>query len=146
MTAMPAGARHFLRHFVEMLLAMLLGMAIAEPAVQGLRGGAPALAVLVMALAMSAPMAAWMRHRRHEWARVAEMAGAMLVPALVIVALLASGALHGGRAALEILHGAMVPSMLAAMLWRRGTYSQGVRAKRRGGASERGRSAVARGG
>ena len=143
---MPAGARHFLRHFIEMLLAMLLGMAIAEPAVQGLRGGAPALAVIVMALAMSAPMAAWMRHRRHEWARVAEMAGAMLVPALVIVGLLASGALDGGGAALEILHGAMVPSMLAAMLWRRGTYAQWGGATRRGRASEARRSAVARGG
>ena len=26
-------------------------------------------------------MALWMRHRRHSWARVAEMAGAMFVPA-----------------------------------------------------------------
>ena len=121
---LPPATRHFLRHFVEMAVAMLLGMALAEPLVSALSTDAPALAVLVMALAMSVPVAAWMRYRRHSWSRVGEMVGAMLAPALVLVALLGAEALDGGKAALDILHGAMLPSMLAVMALRRGEYQR----------------------
>ncbi len=117
---MSSGRRHFLRHFLEMAVAMLLGMAIAHPLVRPLTDDAPALAVLVMATAMTAPMAGWMRHRRKDWARIAEMVAAML--ALALVALLAAGVLGSGRAALDVQHALMFPAMLAAMLLRREAY------------------------
>ena len=117
-------ARHFLRHFLEMALAMLLGMAAAEPLVRGLTSEMPALAVLVMALAMTAPMAAWMRFRGHGWARVAEMSAAMVVPAVVLAGLLAAGMLEDGGAALHVQHGLMFPAMLAVMRLRRDEYAR----------------------
>ena len=120
---MSAGARHFLRHSVEMAVAMLLGMAVAHPLVRPLTSEAPGLAVLVMALAMSTPMAAWMRHRRKSWARVAEMTAAMLVPGLLLAVLAAAGVIESGRAALDVQHALMFPAMLAAMLLRREAYT-----------------------
>ena len=82
----------FARHFAEMLAAMVLGMAVVHP----LGAGA-----LVMALAMSLPMAVLMRHRGRGWGEVAEMTAAML--------LLAPLGLH-------VMHAAMVPVMLVVML------------------------------
>ena len=129
--ALPSG--RFLRHFAEMLIAMLLGMALLGGALSGFLALAgtsyadaqrdlPALFALAMAFAMTVPMAAWMRHRRHRWARVAEMSAAMFLPAIVLIALLPTGVLDG-RAASEVQHGLMVPAMLAAMLLRRSHYS-----------------------
>ena len=120
---MNPAVRRFLRHFLEMLVAMLLGMAIAHPLIRPLTSDAPALAVSGMGLAMSAPMAAWMRHRRKTWPRVAEMVAAMMLPAAVLAPLAAAGAIESGRSALDIQHGVMLASMLAAMLLRREAYT-----------------------
>ncbi len=75
-----------------------------------------------MSVSMTAPMVVWMRHRGHAWARAAEMATAMLVPAIALVALLPSGAIDG-EALVQMQHGAIIPSMLAVMLVRRRDYA-----------------------
>jgi hypothetical protein len=104
-----------------MLLAMLLGMAVLGSFLQAITE-APAVVSLGMALSMTAPMAAWMRYRGHPWCRVAEMAGAMLLPAVVLIGLLWTGAVDA-KAVLDIQHAVMIPSMLAAMTFRRSEYS-----------------------
>src|SRR5512134_3771099 len=92
------GTLHFLRHFGEMLLAMVAGMmvlgavdrgilAAAGASASSFQDTAPELVSLVMAFNMTAGMTVWMRHRRHPWPRVAEMAGAMFVPALAAIVL-----------------------------------------------------------
>ena len=114
----------FLRHYGEMVLAMLVGMAMLHPAlmVVDLESDAPALFLLAMAFAMSAPMVAWMRHRGHSWERGAEMAGSMFAPTLLAIALLDAGLLET-TGALVIQHAIMFPAMLAVMLVRRDEYT-----------------------
>jgi hypothetical protein len=130
------GARHFVRHLGEMLLAMVVGMmglgaldrgilAAAGTSASHVRDTAPEVVALVMAFNMSAGMAVWMRHRGHAWGRIAEMAGAMVVPALAAIALFWAGAIESG-AILALEHVAMVPAMVAVMLLRRGEYARPV--------------------
>jgi hypothetical protein len=130
------GARHFVRHLGEMLLAMVVGMivlgaldrgilAAASTSASHVRDAAPEVVAVVMAFNMSAGMAVWMRHRGHAWGRIAEMAGAMFIPALAAIALFWGGVIPGG-AILTLEHVAMVPAMIAAMLVHRGEYSRPV--------------------
>lgn len=124
----------FLRHYAEMVAAMLLGMFVLGSILAALLSvvgidvmdwpdDAPALALLGMAFTMSVPMAAWMRYRRHAWAPTCEMVAAMFVPSLAAVALLAAGLVEDMDVLFAIQHIAMFPSMLIAMLLRRGEYS-----------------------
>lgn len=83
-----------------------------------------------MALNMTVGMTVWMRHRRHSWAMCAEMAGAMLVPAVVAIVLSWCGVIHGDSVA-GVEMTAMVPAMIAVMLLRRIEYSQPVHAHTR---------------
>lgn len=85
----------FLRHMVEMALAMMVGMvasaAVFLPALgmtvdEALRRHA-ALFVLAQAFGMTVAMVVWMRHRGHGRRSCSEMAAAMVVPALVLIAL-----------------------------------------------------------
>ena len=109
----------FARHFGEMLLAMIPGMALVGLMSSGLGVAADTVA---MAAGMSASMAAWMRFRRHGWAPMAEMTGAMFVPAVAAIALYWAGVLgSGGVMAVE--HAGMIPAMLAVMLWRLDEYT-----------------------
>jgi hypothetical protein len=135
-TASDHGALHFLRHLGEMLLAMVGGMMVLGALDRGIlvaagtsaahvRDTAPEVVAVVMAFNMSAGMAVWMRHRGHAWARIAEMAGAMFVPALAAIALFWGGVIESG-AILAIEHVAMIPAMIAVMLVRRGEYSRPV--------------------
>ena len=130
------GARHFLRHLGEMLLAMVVGMmvlgaldrgilAAAGTSASQVRDAAPEVVAVVMAFNMSAGMAVWMRHRGHAWARIAEMAGAMFVPALGVIVLFWGGVIQSG-AILALEHVAMIPAMVAVMLVHRDEYSQPV--------------------
>jgi flagellar biosynthetic protein FliP len=130
------GARHFVHHLGEMLLAMVIGMivlgmldrgilAAAGTSASHVRDTAPELVAVVMASNMSAGMAVWMRHRGHAWARIAEMAGAMFVPALAAIALFWGGVIQSG-AILALEHVAMIPAMIAVVLVHRGEYSQPV--------------------
>lgn len=126
--------RNFVRHYAEMVVAMFLGMfalwfALTAPLelagvdVSGWDADAPALLLLGMAFAMTAPMVAWMRYRRRAWARAWEMAAAMFVPTFVLVGLLWAGAQTDVDALLELQHLVMFPSMLAVMLLRRHAYT-----------------------
>jgi hypothetical protein len=140
---MTSSTRHFVRHYLEMLAAMFLGMAVLGlPALMALgaagvssaelRADAPALLLLGMGITMTVPMAAWMRYRGHGWRVSNEMAASMLVPTAGVIALL------GGRLVTDIgtllmaEHVVMLPSMLVAMLLRRGEYSHGDHRERRG--------------
>jgi hypothetical protein len=135
-TVSAHGARHFFRHLGEMLLAMVAGMMVLGALDRGLlaaagtsashvRDTAPEFVAVVMAFNMSAGMAVWMRHRGHAWVRIAEMAGAMLVPALAAIALLSGGVIQSGGI-LVVEHAAMIPAMIAVMLVHRGEYSRPV--------------------
>jgi hypothetical protein len=128
--------RHFARHLGEMLLAMVVGMmvlgaldrgivAAAGASVDDLRDGAPEVVALVMAFNMTVGMTVWMRHRGHSWARVAEMAGAMFVPAIAAIVLFWCSLIHS-ESILALEHAAMLPAMIAVMLLHRSEYSRPV--------------------
>lgn len=132
------GIRHFLRHLGEMLLAMLAGMMVLGAVDRGilaaagtnasdLKDTAPEVVSLVMALNMTAGMTVWMHHRGHSWTRVAEMAGAMFVPAIAAIVLFWCAVIHND-AILPLQHVAMLPAMIAAMLLHRSEYSRPVHA------------------
>jgi hypothetical protein len=119
-----------------MLLAMVVGMmvlgaldrgivAAAGASVDDLRDRAPELVALVMAFNMTVGMTVWMRHRGHSWARVAEMAGAMFVPAIAAIVLFWCALIHS-EAILALEHAAMLPAMIAVMLLHRSEYSRPV--------------------
>ncbi len=110
----------FLRHFGEMVLAMLLGMAVFDVMTGAiLIPMGPEVSALAMAVAMTVPMVAWMRIRKHTWRLNAEMAAAMIVPTLLLIGGSRLGLLP--RTSLMLgTHILMVPAMLAVMLarWR----------------------------
>src|SRR5439155_5259897 len=101
-------SRRFVRHLLEMVVAMMLGMVVLGMAFRGLHGllfgggfdaafqRHVALSSLAMAFNMTLPMVLWMRHRGHGWERGGEMAAAMFVPALALLALYGLGAISKG--------------------------------------------------
>jgi hypothetical protein len=113
----------FMRHFGEMVLAMLLGMAAFDVVTGAIRiPMGPEVSALAMAVAMSVPMVAWMRIRKHAWRLNAEMAGAMIVPTVLLIALSVPGLLP--RTSLMLgTHILMVPAMLGVMLYRWRDYT-----------------------
>ena len=128
-----ARIRRFARHYLEMVIAMFAGMLVLGFAAAGalelagsslseLKETAPALYLLAMGVAMTVPMAAWMRHRGHGWRPTSEMAGAMMVPTIAVVVLLAAG-ITDFDAAMMIEHVAMFPAMLAVVLARWDEFS-----------------------
>jgi hypothetical protein len=146
-TSLP-GTRHFFRHFGEMFAAMMVGMMVlggldgailsaAGTSVRNVKDSAPEAFALVMALNMTVGMTLWMRYRRHSWAMCGEMAGAMFLPAFAALVLFWCSVVHT-RAVGGVEMAAMVPAMLAVMLFRRSEYSQPVRshARRRSGEAE----------
>jgi hypothetical protein len=134
-TAQPSRSRQtlrFLLHFGEMVIAMLLGMgvfALVNSAILIPLGFVylssrvfPYSYAAAMAVAMTVPMVAWMRIRKHTWRMRMEMAGAMLVPTVLLIAVcwfahLPSAVLLTGT------HIIMVPAMLAVMLYRWRDYT-----------------------
>ena len=114
--------KQFARHYVEMVVVMFVGMGVlfapASVVVDTERAGAM---LGVMAVTMTAPMVAWMRLRGHRWQPTLEMAAAMIVPTLGVLAMLAAGVNDLG-VLLGIEHVAMLAGMLAAMLARRDEY------------------------
>jgi hypothetical protein len=131
---MTTSTRHFIRHYAEMVAAMFLGMGVLyAPAMVALgaagvssaelRNDAPALMLLGMGVTMTVPMVAWMRYRGHGWAASNEMAASMLIPTAGVIALLGVGVVDDIGTLLMVEHVVMLPSMLVAMLLRRGEYS-----------------------
>jgi hypothetical protein len=136
---MNSSTRHFVRHYLEMVVAMFLGMAVlGTPAIAALdaagvtsselRNEAPALLLLGMGITMTVPMVAWMRYRGHDWPASTEMAASMLTPTVGVIALLGAGLVDDAGTLLLLEHVVMLPSMLVAMLLRRGEYSGGMHA------------------
>jgi flagellar biosynthetic protein FliP len=123
--------RRFWWHFAEMVVVMLISMAVlgaAVSAVFALAGHAnllhfAALRGLLMTAYMVIGMALWMRHRRHSWARIAEMSVAMAAPYVVLVGPFL-GEVIGKSAFLAAMHVLMLPSMYVAMALRRDEYER----------------------
>ena len=132
--AQPSRGRQtlrFLRHFGEMILAMLLGMVVLD-VVNGailvplgftyLSQASEEVSTLAMVVAMTVPMVAWMRIRKHSWRLNAEMAASMIVPTVLLIAACSIGLLP--RTSLMIgAHVLMVPTMLGVMLYRWHDYT-----------------------
>lgn len=124
----------FWLHLVEMVVAMSVGMAVGLPAYLAITGLSsynqglaeqPIGALLAMSLSMALPMAAWMLVRGHGWRNSAEMAAAMIVPAIpfmVLCGLNVVGA-HTGRGYMPV----SILAMIALMVYRRGVYSMPMR-------------------
>jgi hypothetical protein len=126
---------HFWLHFLEMFAAMWVGMAAGAPvflAITGLPSARqashlyPAQSVLWMALSMTVPMVAWMLLRGHGWQNSAEMAAAMLVPAIPFIILCSLHVLTGGTASCVYMMLSTL-AMLALMTYRRDVYSMPMR-------------------
>jgi hypothetical protein len=131
---MSPSTRHFVRHYAEMVVAMFLGMGVlwvpsrwalnaAGMSSSELHHDAPALMLLWMAVIMTVPMVAWMRHRGHGWRPNAEMAASMLLPTFAVIGVLAAGLVDDVMVLMSIEHVVMLPSMLVAMLLRREEYT-----------------------
>jgi hypothetical protein len=134
MLNLTPGTRQFIRHYAEMLVAMFGGMLVLGiPAELGLRAigtssselqtDAPAVALLGMAVIMTVPMVAWMRHRGHAWQPSNEMAASMFLPTFGVIALMWGGVIEDFHTLMMLEHVVMLPSMLIAMLLRRDEYS-----------------------
>lgn len=125
-----AGQRlHFLLHVGEMLLAMMAGM-VASAAIFVVATGLvvdealrrhPVAFLLVQVLGMTVPMVAWMRFRGHSRRNSAEMAGAMVIPAVPLVALGLAGVLGARICGVYCVVG--TGAMLALMFYRRADYA-----------------------
>jgi hypothetical protein len=127
---------HFARHLVEMLLAMMAGMmvgaflfatALGTSVPEARREHALAW-VLVMALDMTVPMVAVMLYRRHSWRSAGEMAAAMILPALPIVALQQHHVVSGSAGRLYM--NVSMLAMIALIIYRRNEYRMAARRAR----------------
>ena len=118
----------FARHLVEMFLAMMVGMmvgafllatAVGTTVSEARREHAVAW-VVVMAIDMTVPMVAVMLYRGHSLRSAGEMAAAMILPALPIVACQLGNVVNGdiGRAYMPV---SMI-AMIALIVCRRNEY------------------------
>jgi hypothetical protein len=82
----------------------------------------PMFSAIVMTVEMTLPMIPFMRWHGHSRRHIAEMAGAMAAPSFTAVGLYLAGAIPA-QAVAGIGHAAMIPAMLAAMLYQRRDYA-----------------------
>src|SRR5690349_12740536 len=80
------------------------------------------LAVFAMTFNMTLPMVLWMRHRGHTWERCGEMAGAMVLLALLVLVPFWAGAISSG-VVLPLEMGLMLPAMIGVMALRYNEYT-----------------------
>jgi hypothetical protein len=117
--------RAWSRHLAEMMIAMVAGMVVLGGALEGvlalagasLSDASATVMASVMAFSMTAPMVWWMRHRGHAVRHNVEMAGSMIVPTAIVLALHWLGAV-AGDSVLLIQHVVMIPAMVGVMLAR----------------------------
>jgi hypothetical protein len=119
----------FWLHFVEMFAAMGVGMAVGMPIYRAVAGISsteqyrlyPVPSVSAMALTMAVPMAGWMLLRGHGCRNAAEMAAAMIVPAIPFIILAGLGVISGTacRAYMPL----SIVAMIGLMAYRRKAYS-----------------------
>jgi cytochrome bd-type quinol oxidase subunit 2 len=125
--AHAASRFHFARHLVEMFLAMMAGMMVGAfllatavgTSVSEVRREHAVAWVVVMAFDMTVPMVAVMLYRGHSLRSAGEMAAAMIVPALPIVACQLSH--FGGDVGRAYMPVSMV-AMVALIVYRRSEY------------------------
>jgi EmrB/QacA subfamily drug resistance transporter len=128
-------ATTFVQHYAEMVLAMIVGMVTLYPLWEIATGSAPEsswvnqveVEMLVMATAMTVPMALWMVRRGHGLQPVAEMAAAMYAGFVVLLPFLWAGTLDD-MGVMVFGHVLMPTFMLGAMLLRRDEYARAHRA------------------
>lgn len=114
-----------------MVLVMVVTMALLGAVVSGIFGilghsnlfHHVGLRAFVMTANMTIGMVVWMRFRGHGWASTAEMAGAMILPFVLLIGPHSAGLLSGG-ALLAFMHALMLPLMLVVMLRRYDEYAQ----------------------
>ena len=121
----------FVLHYFEMCIPMCIGFAVGDLiyfSIAGFFGYSepftelPALSVLVVTLAMTAPMTAWMLYRGMPRGATWEMSATMPILALVLLMLGGIGVVPMGDLAL-LMHGLMMPVMLVPMALRPGLYA-----------------------
>jgi flagellar biosynthetic protein FliP len=111
----------FAAHYVEMLVLMFAGMGLLG-AVLGMPHSSPVeIQALYMTATMTLPMVGWMLIRGHSRRGAFEMAAAMGAPLALLLPMLWAGAVSAD-ALLDLMHVGMLPTMLAAMLYRRADY------------------------
>jgi hypothetical protein len=129
--SVPKQIGHFALHFVEMCAPMCIGFAVGDLLYFWLASLAgysepfselPYLSVVVVTFSMTAPMTAWMLYRGMPHRAIAEMAAAMPVAAILLVALGWFGAVEPANLAL-LEHALMMPAMLVPMLLRLDLYT-----------------------
>ena len=132
-----AKAGRFALHGLEMCAAMCIGLMALDPIYGWVSAQAampnpylrlPELSVAVVAFNMTLPMVLWMRFRGMDWRLNAEMAAAMVVEAVFILAAYWAGLLPNVPAAnvsslWQAQHALMMPAMLVPMLLRLDHYT-----------------------
>ena len=112
-------------HLAEMMIAMIAGMVVLGGALEGvlsltgasLDDASANVMAGIMAFNMTAPMVWWMHYRGHDARHNVEMAGSMIVPTALVLALHWLGVLEGDSVLL-IQHVVMIPAMVGLMLAR----------------------------
>ena len=123
--------RRFFHHYLEMVVVMLVAMAVFGAVVSlvfAFLGHSnllhyTGLRAFVMTANMTIGMTIWMRVRGHGWATTGEMAGAMVLPIVLLIGPYWAGMLSGG-ALLGVMHALMLPFMFLVMLRRYHEYAQ----------------------
>lgn len=127
-----------MQHFLEMFAAMWVGMVAGTAVFLVITGQSsprqaalqyPVAAVLGMTLSKIVPMVGWMLYRGHGWRNAAEMAAAMLVPAIPFVILAGLHVVKGTTCCAYMALSSL--AMFGLMFYRRDVYSMPMRAVRR---------------
>jgi hypothetical protein len=122
----------FVLHYVEMCAVMCLGglvLSVLFFGAAGLLGYTdlpqqfPELSVLVIAINLSVPMAAWMRFRGMDWQPTLEMAGSTMVVGLLLIAAYWLDIIPESSL-VDVQTSLACPVMLAVMLFRFRLYSR----------------------
>jgi hypothetical protein len=128
-TVRPIG--RFVLHYLEMCAVMCVGglvLSVLFFGAAGLLGYTdlpqrfPELSVLVIAINLSVPMAAWMRFRGMDWRPTLEMAGSTMVVGLLLIAAYWLDIIPK-TSLIEVQTSLACPVMLAVMLFRFRLYS-----------------------
>ena len=115
------GWLRFMAHYIEMLVIMFVGMGLLG-AVIGMPHSSPIeIQALSMTATMTVPMVGWMLIRGHSRRGSLEMGAAMVVPLVALFPMLWAGMISAD-ALFDLMHVAMLPAMLGAMLYRRTEY------------------------
>lgn len=130
-TTPPTAVRqawNFGRHFFEMCVAMCIGVALTTMVLRGaaaasgadLRQEWPGLSLLVISIAITLPMAAWMRFRGMDLRPILEMSAAGIL-AVVVAAWF--GIISASSVGVGTVCGLECVAMFAAMLFRLDMYT-----------------------